>query len=402
MFTLKNLPLTTASSTLIFFATTLPSAAVSFYSITELPFTPSDINDNGQIVGGKYLWDNGTLIDFSTRISEEPTITQLTAINNPGKIVGYWILGSFNTDTQSFIFDGTNITKINSPSNNCGSIYTCRNLIIEDINEAGQMTIRDLPNPQLTSYGVYGFLRDVDGTFINLFFDRNVYGMALNNSTQVIANTGSSYGKYSYFYSNGKKTLLFPSEVSRKIPVSSSIFHFIPLNVTSINDRGQIVGFGNIGDNLENIYSSPTHGLLWNNPEQNPVGTDLGTLEGSYSVYSQANSINNLGQIVGASGTNSHSTSAVIWEENSIYDLNNLIDNNLGWQLTSALKINNKGQIIGSGNVNGQSRNFLLTPVSKSVPEPTSIFSLLGFAAFGMGWQIKRQRNQKTTDHLIS
>ena len=404
MLTLKNLSLTTASSTLIFFATTLPSAAVSFYSITELPFRPSDINDNGQIVGENYLWTNGNITDFHqligqpdfykliydlaniteqitgndyssliTSISKNPRSIQLTAINNQGKIVGYW--GDSIIGEQPFIADDTDIKKING-------LY----LIPNDINDNGQMALVKLPVPQWLRYGATGLFRDVDGTLTNLFSARAILGMALNNSGQVIGNGGGAGVRHSWFYDNGQAKLLFPTEVLRE-----NTFH-IPLTVSSINDRGQIVGFGNLVSEPQDLYSPPIHGLLWNNPEQNPVGTDLGSIGGSYS---QANSINNLGQIVGASGTNSRLTSAVIWEENSIYDLNNLIDNNLGWELTSALKINNKGQIIGSGNLNGQSGYFLLTPTSKSVPESSSAFSLLSFAAFGIGWQIKRQRNQK-------
>ncbi|WP_265583064.1 hypothetical protein [[Phormidium] sp. LEGE 05292] len=44
----------------------------------------------------------------------------------------------------------------------------------------------------------------------------------------------------------------------------------------------------------------------------------------------------------------------------------------------------------------------MLTPTPKSVPEPISTFSLLSFAAFGISWQMKRQRNKKKSDDLIS
>ncbi|MFB2894297.1 hypothetical protein ACE1CI_15410 [Aerosakkonemataceae cyanobacterium BLCC-F50] len=388
MLTLKKLSLTTASSTLIFFATTLPSTAVSFYSITELPFSPSDINDNGQIVGEKYLWNNGTITDFSNLISENPNFMQLTGINNQGKIVGYWFAGSYHTGEQAFLADSTNITKIDRPPINvCGSENSCTNLIPQDINDSGQIALVGLRPPETFRYGAFGLLRDTDGTFTNLFSARAIVGMALNNSGQVIGNGGGAGVRNSWFYDNGKVNLLFPTEHFRDSTFS------IPVTVSSINDRGQVVGFGNISNDPQNIYSSPTHGVFWDNPEQNPVGIDLGTLGGSYS---EANSINNLGQIVGTSGLNYNSRSAVIWEENTIYDLNESIDPNSGWQLTSALKINNQGQIIGNGYLNDKLASFLLTPVSKSVPEPTSAVSLLGFAAFGLGWQIKLRCKKKS------
>jgi probable HAF family extracellular repeat protein len=392
MLTLKNLSLTTASSTLIFFATTVPVAAVSFYSITELPFRPSDINDQGQIVGEQYLWNNGTITDFQNLISDNPNNIQLTGINNQGKIVGYWI--DYNNGEQAFIADGTNISKLDKPPVSvCLSEFSCSNLIPYDINDAGQIVLVVLRAPTTFRYGASGLFRDADGTFTRLFSGRYVFGMALNNSGQVIGNVVGAGIRNSFFYDNGKTTQLFPTEVT------SESNYLVPLTLFSLNDRGQVVGSGTMVYEQQNPFSSPIHGLLWDNPEQNSIGTDLGILKGNYS---QANSINNLGQIVGDSGINYGLTSAVIWEEDTIYDLNNLIDNNLGWQLTSALKINDRGQIIGNGYLNSQQRYFLLTPVSKSVPELTSTFSLLGFAAFGIGWQVKRQRNRKKSDHLVS
>lgn len=47
-------------------------------------------------------------------------------------------------------------------------------------------------------------------------------------------------------------------------------------------------------------------------------------------------------------------------------DLNSLLADTTGWELTSAIEINNLGQIIGSGLLNGEQRGFVLTPI----PEP--------------------------------
>lgn len=66
-----------------------------------------------------------------------------------------------------------------------------------------------------------------------------------------------------------------------------------------INDKGQIVGFGDTG-------TGETHAFLW----QNGTMTDLGTLGGSNSY---AHGINNKGQIVGNSNKETGETHATLW-----------------------------------------------------------------------------------------
>jgi probable HAF family extracellular repeat protein len=53
-----------------------------------------------------------------------------------------------------------------------------------------------------------------------------------------------------------------------------------------------------------------------------------------------------------------------MWRNGQIFNLNNLLQPNSGWQLRSATGINNNGQIVGIGDFNGQRKGFLLTPVT--------------------------------------
>ena len=50
-----------------------------------------------------------------------------------------------------------------------------------------------------------------------------------------------------------------------------------------------------------------------------------------------------------------------------MYDLNNLIPAEFGWDLQQAFGINDAGQIVGIGVHNGLDRPFLLTPARKDL-----------------------------------
>ena len=90
---------------------------------------------------------------------------------------------------------------------------------------------------------------------------------------------------------------------------------------------------------------------------------DLGSLGGTQGI-SEADAINDAGDVVGVSGTGPGMSAlhAFLWNGFTMFDLNDLIDASSGWQLEAASGINNRGQITGFGTYNGQERAFLLTP----------------------------------------
>lgn len=100
----------------------------------------------------------------------------------------------------------------------------------------------------------------------------------------------------------------------------------------------------------------------------------MGTLGGNYSY---AKGINDLGIIVGSTGSggeDSEAGRAFVYSHGLMQDLNNLVDIPSGLRLVSANAINNKGLIVGWGiNPRGDPRAFVLTPV----PEPTTVTMFL-------------------------
>lgn len=90
---------------------------------------------------------------------------------------------------------------------------------------------------------------------------------------------------------------------------------------------------------------------------------ELEGLSQAPAAFSEANSINNLGLIVGRaqSGDEEH---AVMWWEGKILDLNTLLPADTPWDLlVSAEGINDQGWIVGTGLIKGHKRAFLLKPL---------------------------------------
>ena len=114
----------------------------------------------------------------------------------------------------------------------------------------------------------------------------------------------------------------------------------------------------------------------------------MGTLGG---IFSEASSINELGQVVGYSELANGDVRAFLFDENTMFDLNDLVASDVDFTFTEAVGINESGQIAVNGffgNDTQNSRAFLLTPV----PEPTS---MLGVLAFGAGAGILRKRAKR-------
>jgi probable HAF family extracellular repeat protein len=124
---------------------------------------------------------------------------------------------------------------------------------------------------------------------------------------------------------------------------------------SDINDRGQIVGFGeHSGIGLHAFRY--TLGIV----------KDLGTFPNGGISYAIA--INNRGDVVGAAYLDASGIGnfrAMLYTDRlGIQNLNDLIDPSLGWVLREATGINERGQICGWGEMNGEEHAFRLTPLA--------------------------------------
>jgi probable HAF family extracellular repeat protein len=192
-----------------------------------------------------------------------------------------------------------------------------------DINQNGQITGTSYINSNSTRAFIYtdGVMSSLGALSVNGMNNSNAY--RINNLGQVV---GCSCNDACLF-SNGTITDL------------SCLPGFTAHAAYGINDLGQVVGGSDAVPGYDHgcayLYSS---GLM----------TLLGTLPG-YNFDSEAEAINNSGQVVGTSYSLDNTWHAFLYEKGQMEDLGALP----GCTFSSAYDINSHGQIIGdSGNVN--------------------------------------------------
>jgi probable HAF family extracellular repeat protein len=109
---------------------------------------------------------------------------------------------------------------------------------------------------------------------------------------------------------------------------------------TSINDRGEVVGFAQAPDGTQ-------HGFLWT---KDTGMQDLGGFPGAINGTGPpcCNTINNRGEIVGFSLDANFNMRALVWQGKAAVDLNTLIPADSPWYLQAANSVNDAGVITGT------------------------------------------------------
>jgi probable HAF family extracellular repeat protein len=280
------------------------SSAIAVNTAGMVIGTSGDLDSNGNISGRAFLWQNGALTNLG--------LTSAVAINAAGQILGNSFGDSLHA--HAVLWQNGLTTDITPAGDNFSSAAA--------FNASGQVV------------GMSG-LQDTEQVWIPPHYDRRS-------------------GKY------------IPGHYQTEITVvrqrnllwgNSATTDLGALVASALNASGQVLG---------TLNGLPT---LW----QNGTTTDLNSLlpSGSGWTLTQANAINDAGQVVGT-GTIPNNGQAVthaflLMPQNGVTsDLNSLIPSGSGWVLTQANAINNAGQIVGTGivSVNGQgfTHAFLLTP----------------------------------------
>jgi len=291
----------------------------------------------------------------------------VTAITDSGAIVGQTTVG--NTG-QAFIASNGQVTDLGLLPGFSVTQATAANASGTVIGQAYNVG----SNPATVNPADGGFI-DQNGHLTNIGTLGGSFTSpaAINNSGQV---TGVSNG-HAFLYQNGTMTDL-------------GTFGGTSSGGTAINNQGQVVGTYGLGYNAAGAYVE--HAFLYSNGKM----LDLGTLPGS--PQSEATGINDSSQVVGNSGY------SFLWQNGTMYNLNNLLKTPLPFSIVEVTAINDLGQIIGFNVSNGDSTGFLLTPdnlpspgyiapaIETPVPEPSTLVFFGLIALVG----ILRQRARRS------
>jgi uncharacterized membrane protein len=196
--------------------------------------------------------------------------------------------------------------------------------------------------------------------------------------------------------------------------------------VRAVNEQGIVAGWGVTVEDFE-----PAHAMVWDSTSGATTSTDIGTLGGYFSYANDINDnnlvvgrsdttksfstnnnlafyydlnaatpemiaipefsedddftqsvaygINNLNQVVGSAQISAGFTprnTAFLYDidNDSLINLNDMVDCSLNWELNIARDINDSGVIVGVGTLDGLARSFMLVPTGDT--EPTNCTAL--------------------------
>ena len=384
-------------------ATSQPAAAATLYSVTNLgtlggdESSASGINDLGQVVGNSRTasYDfhpfrtapsspiNPTTDDIGSFFNSD--FTTATGINNLGQVTGY---ESSEKAVGPAAFRTAPNSPINAATDDLGSLNGSVTLA-NGINNLGQVVGESFNGNRLQAFRTapespINPTTDDIGTLGSNYSSAN----GINDLGQVVGSLGTAHSQTHAFRTAPESPINPKTDDIGTLGGDYS-------TANGINNLGQVVGNSTTAHSQTHAFRTAPESPI------NPKTDDIGTLGGDYST---ATGINNLGQIVGYSTTAENVNHAFIYNDNKLFDLNNLLSPGTSFIITSANAINQRGQIAADGFSSNEAfptkSALLLTPFSTPVPEPSSALGTLAFGAFGAGYMLKRK--QKKKEHSVN
>jgi probable HAF family extracellular repeat protein len=332
----------------------------------------ADINDAGWVVGSvndgpnyrAFLWLPGPALGLGPGMHDLGTLADgasahARAIDAAGRVVGSSRLTDrpFGFDWRGFVWDQGTLTDL-------GTLEPWPMSFAEGINDAGEIVgsvssfgclpILWLPEPR---YGLPAGINDLPT--VHPFNWPEGGARDINDHGQVVGyairscDAPNSYHPYLWL---PKPAFGLPAGPHDLLPLAPSEGFWS--EAEAINDLGEVVGHRS--DDFE-VFEP----LIWREGVAEPLPLPPGVESGF------ATNLNDLGQVVGYSGSYDPGSSprALLWDQGQVFDLNDLIPRGSGWELNIASAINLEGQIVGRGVHNGETRAFLLTPAGPGLVE---------------------------------
>jgi probable HAF family extracellular repeat protein len=247
------------------------------------------------------------------------------------------------------------------------------NGIAFDINKRGQIGgVAETSTPDATCAGPElrsepviwnnGIIRQLP----TVLGDPDGYVMAINNTGQAVGGSGNCWTSSS----SSLHAVLWQNDIPKNLGNLGGALYSA---ANAINEQGNVVGSSDLAGDT-NFFAGAfvnAHGFVW----QGGATTDLGTLPGDANSFAQ--SINNLGQIVGIGSR------AIVWQNGLAIDLNTLVPGPpfSPLYLLQANEINDRGEIAGLGLAsNGETHAFMAIPCDETHADDAAC-NVVGLAA---------------------
>jgi probable HAF family extracellular repeat protein len=312
-------------------AGTLKASDQDQYSITALPegAVANGINDRGQIVGTTmvsgqpraFTFFNGNLHALGTLPGRNASYG--FGINDHGQVCGgSATFGSSLFFGHAFLATGNNMQDLGIlPGGEGSTAYA--------VNNAGEVAGTAVAHDSLRNAFLY------NGQMQSIATGSSI-ASGINEKGELCFYTGDGI-VFGYMWSKGKITAI-PSATDSET------------EAFAINRSGHVVGY------TQSYKDRISHAFVYFKGQV--------TLLDTSTTSTIAKAINASGEVVGYTfPAGSDNTTACLFKDGKIIDLNSFVRKNSDWVLTTTTGINDHGQIVGSGTKNGLPRSFLMTPL---------------------------------------
>ncbi len=328
-------------------ATLLPSTSPYTYSLA------AGINESGQVVGSAAnangliqaaVWTDGQISILGGLYGLS---SRGYAINDSGHVAGWSDVPVFTSQGQAFKWvDG---------------VFTELETLGGDFSTATGINNNGIVSGQAEDSSHFRRAVTWQGGSLSLLplaeegFETNAFG--INAAGQVAGVAGQYLPCIGGGVSWGGQAVVWPGPLTL-----GSLGYGSMSQALAVNDLGQAAGWADRSDSYCGGGDSRDGVGIAAVLFDNGAVVDLGDLGG---FYSEANALNNNGQVVGRA-SDGLDYRAFLWENGVMTNLNDLVDPAQGLHLSSAVGINERGQIVCNDAWLGQA--VLLTPIVNRPP----------------------------------